>query len=69
MSERRTRVEQSIRLICDALWSLMEKKAFSEISVSEVCQTATVSRNTFYRRFGVWKMSLTIILRERRVIF
>lgn len=51
MSERRTRVEQSIRLICDALWSLMEKKAFSEISVSEVCQTATVSRNTFYRRF------------------
>lgn len=51
MAERRTRIEQSITLICDALWSLMEQKSFSEIRISEVCQTATVSRNTFYRRF------------------
>lgn len=51
MAERRARVEQSIALICDALWSLMEQKPFSGISISEVCQTATVSRNTFYRRF------------------
>lgn len=51
MAERKTRIEQSNMLICNALWTMMEEKPFSDISISELCQAATVSRNTFYRRF------------------
>ncbi|SHO43960.1 TetR/AcrR family transcriptional regulator [Anaerocolumna xylanovorans] len=35
----------------EALFSLMEKKAFSEISVTELIQKAGIARTTYYRNF------------------
>jgi AcrR family transcriptional regulator len=38
--------------IADALLSLMEEKPYTRISVSEICKTAGVSRQTFYTLFA-----------------
>lgn len=37
--------------IADSLAELLMKKAFDEISISEITQAAQVSRNSFYRHF------------------
>ena len=37
--------------IADALLSLMEEKPYTRISVSEICKSAGVSRQTFYTLF------------------
>ncbi len=42
----------SQKLISDALLKLLEDKPFSEISVSDLCREAQVSRQTFYSLFG-----------------
>lgn len=42
----------SQRLISEALMHLLEEKNFSEISVSDLCREAQVSRQTFYSLFG-----------------
>lgn len=42
----------SQQLISAALLKLLETKAFSDISVSEMCKEAKVSRQTFYSLFG-----------------
>ena len=38
--------------IADALLSLMEEKPYTRISVSEICKSAGVSRQTFYTLFA-----------------
>lgn len=38
--------------ILEALLRLMEKRRFSEITITEICKTAGVGRQTFYRRFS-----------------
>ena len=38
----------SQQLISDALLSILEEKAFEDISISELCKKAQVSRQTFY---------------------
>lgn len=38
--------------LAEALVQLMEKKPFSEISISELCQRAGVSRISFYRNYS-----------------
>ena len=38
--------------IADALLNLMEEKPYTRISVSEICKTAGVSRQTFYTLFA-----------------
>lgn len=43
---------RSQALVADALDSLMAEKGFADISVSELCTRAGVSRQTFYKLFG-----------------
>ncbi|MCP4750708.1 MAG: TetR/AcrR family transcriptional regulator [Proteobacteria bacterium] len=45
-------VARSRGWIWEALLRLMEKKNFSEITITEICGTAGVGRQTFYRRFA-----------------
>lgn len=47
-----------------ALLSLMEEHPYSEISVSQICHAAQVSRQTFYRLFDTKDDVLTLYLHE-----
>lgn len=42
----------SQKLISEALLRLLEERSFSDISVSDLCREAQVSRQTFYSLFG-----------------
>ena len=42
---------QSQHMIADALFSLMKRKPFRKITVTEICDEAAVGRKTFYRNF------------------
>lgn len=42
---------RSMDLITTALFELLEKRPFAQISVTDICQTAGVARKTFYRNF------------------
>ena len=42
----------SQKLISDALLKLLEDTPFSDISISDICREAQVSRQTFYSLFG-----------------
>lgn len=42
---------RSQHMIADALFSLMKRKPFQQISVTEICKEATIGRKTFYRNF------------------
>ena len=44
---------QSQHMIADALVSLMKRKPFQQISVTEICEEAAIGRKTFYRNFEV----------------
>jgi len=43
--------DQSKQLIRDALFALMEKKAFQEITIKDIAEKAGIARLTFYRNF------------------
>ena len=42
---------QSQHMIADALFSLMKRKSFQQITVTEICGEANLGRKTFYRNF------------------
>ena len=42
---------QSQELIAEGLFRLMDRKPFSQIRITELCQEAGVGRKTFYRNF------------------
>lgn len=42
---------RSQHMIADALFSLMKRKPFQQISVTEICEEAAIGRKTFYRNF------------------
>lgn len=42
---------RSQHMISDALFSLMKRKPFQQISVTEICEEAAIGRKTFYRNF------------------
>ena len=42
---------RSQHMIADALFSLMKRKPFQQITVTEICEEAAVGRKTFYRNF------------------
>ena len=42
---------QSQYMIADALFRLMKRKTFQQITVTEICDEAAVGRKTFYRNF------------------
>ena len=53
-----------IESLTEALLQLMEKKPFSEISVSELCMKAGVGRMSFYRNYSSVRDILSDILRN-----
>ena len=59
----------SIRSIEEALLILMKKKAFKEISISELCKKAGVSRMAFYRHFHDIKEVLVRYLQDQQAEF
>lgn len=44
---------QSQHMITDALFSLMKRKPFQQITVTEICDEAAIGRKTFYRNFDM----------------
>lgn len=42
---------RSQHMISDALFSLMKRKSFQQITVTEICEEAAIGRKTFYRNF------------------
>ena len=54
----------SQKQISDALFDLMEGKSYTQISISEVCKKAGVSRQTFYSLFKSKDNVVTYILQE-----
>lgn len=42
---------RSQHMISDALFSLMKRKPFSQITVTEICEKSAIGRKTFYRNF------------------
>lgn len=49
MNGHQKQKEQSVRMIEEALFKLMEEKNYTQITVSEVAKRADISRRTFYR--------------------
>lgn len=45
------RAIQSQYMIADALFSLLKRKTFAQITVTEICEEAAIGRKTFYRNF------------------
>ena len=45
---------QSQNMIVDALFRLLQRKSFQQVTVTELCEEAAVGRKTFYRNFA-WK--------------
>lgn len=45
------RKERTLKLLSESLVSLLHEKAYSNITVSEICENAMVRRATFYRHF------------------
>ncbi|MDE7108180.1 MAG: TetR/AcrR family transcriptional regulator, partial [Clostridiales bacterium] len=43
---------RSMDLITTALFELLEKTPFAQITISELCKKAGVARKTFYRNFN-----------------
>ena len=46
-----TVTKKAARDFRNALLKLMQQKDFSEITISELCKTAELSRSTFYRYY------------------
>lgn len=38
-------------MISDALFNLMKRKPFQQITITEICEEAAIGRKTFYRNF------------------
>lgn len=51
MNGHQLQKEQSRQMIEEALFALMKKKPYAEISVSEITKRADISRRTFYRLY------------------
>ncbi|MGI6011475.1 MAG: TetR/AcrR family transcriptional regulator [Ruminococcus sp.] len=48
-TDRRTRYTQNS--ICDSLLSLMQRKPFTKITVTEICRQSEINRGTFYLHY------------------
>lgn len=51
LNQNNSKAQYSKSQITNALFLLMEKERFQEISILEICQNANVSRTTFYRNY------------------
>ncbi|MBQ7064809.1 MAG: TetR/AcrR family transcriptional regulator [Firmicutes bacterium] len=64
-----TRVQVTKKLLKDALLRLMQKKDFSEITVSAICKEADVNRSTFYAHYAIQQDLLDEIIRDYIQLF
>lgn len=64
-SKSQSIAEQSKRWLKEALLSLMQEKTFHQITITEVCQKAGLTRRTFYRNFGSKEELLSLCLKEK----
>lgn len=53
-------------MITDALFSLMKRKPFQQITVTEICEEAAIGRKTFYRNFELREDVIDFWLDQRR---
>lgn len=53
MSEKKEdlRIRRTHKLLCNAMFSLLETRSFDDISVVDICEKAMVHRATFYKHF------------------
>lgn len=51
-SYQKNQIAQTRKFIYKAFFELLEKKNIQKIKISELCQTAEISRRTFYRHFS-----------------
>lgn len=53
MSEKKEdlRIRRTHKLLCDAMFALLETRSFDEITVVDICEKAMVHRATFYKHF------------------
>ena len=56
---------QSQRQIAEAMMALLGQKPFSQISVSELCKIAGISRQTFYTLFTSRENVMVFTLQSR----
>ena len=56
---------QSQKQIADAMMSLLDEKPFSQITVSELCKAACISRQTFYTLFTSRENVMVFTLQAR----
>ena len=47
------RVQFTKKMLREALFNLMKDKELSQISITELCKTADVNRNSFYRHYTI----------------
>lgn len=59
------RVQQSKNLLEEALLTLMKENSFKDITISNICDVAYVSRNTFYRIFKTKEDLLKDIIKQK----
>ncbi|KNB62556.1 TetR/AcrR family transcriptional regulator [Chryseobacterium sp. Hurlbut01] len=60
------RVQYTKKLLREALFDLLKEKKLSQISITELCKTADVNRNSFYRHYTV---PLDILLELEEEVF
>ncbi len=59
------RIRRTHKLLCDAMFSLLEKKSFDDISVVEICDKAMVHRATFYKHFEDKYHFMEYVMKEK----
>lgn len=60
------RKERTLKLLSESLIALLHEKAYSSITVSEICENAMVRRATFYRHFSGKDALLAYAISSRR---
>ena len=60
------RVQYTKKILRETLFSLLQEKELREITITELCSTADVNRNTFYRHYNI---PLDILLEMEEDVF
>lgn len=59
------RIKKTYKALTNALFALLEKKDFEDISVNELCELAVVGRGTFYKHFADKYEFLSFVVKEQ----
>lgn len=53
MGKKDRRIQYTKMVLREALLDLLKKKSLNQVSISELCEKADVSRNTFYNHYSI----------------